>query len=66
MKKCTKKIANNLRMTIDMQEISLRARKFDTAEIGRGIGVHKSKKGKGSYNRKNFKLDDSCGCYFFC
>ena len=27
-------------------------RKFDTDEIGRGVGIHKAKKGKGSYTRK--------------
>jgi hypothetical protein len=27
-------------------------RKFNTSEIGRGIYIGKSKKGKGSYNRK--------------
>lgn len=29
-----------------------RDRMFTTSEIGRGIGIHKAKKGKGSYNRK--------------
>jgi hypothetical protein len=27
-------------------------RKFDSDEIGRGVGIHKAKKGKGSYVRK--------------
>lgn len=27
-------------------------RMFTTSEIGRGVGVHKSKKGKGSYTRR--------------
>lgn len=38
--------------TINLNELALNQRKFDTKEIGRGIGVHKSKKGKGSYTRK--------------
>ena len=37
---------------ININEIMLNSRKFTTSEIGRGIGVQKSKKGKGSYNRK--------------
>lgn len=30
----------------------MKGRKFTTSEIGRGIGVHKTFKGKGSYTRK--------------
>lgn len=30
----------------------MKGRKFTTSEIGRGIGVHKTYKGKGSYTRK--------------
>lgn len=37
---------------INMNEIQLNQRKFTTSEIGRGIGTHKIKKGKGSYTRK--------------
>ena len=35
-----------------MNELQLNQRKFTTSEIGRGIGIHKPKKGKGSYTRK--------------
>jgi hypothetical protein len=38
---------------INYNELNLNCRKFTTSEIGRGIGIHKKKKGKGSYNRKN-------------
>lgn len=49
MKK-TKKL--NKTMTIDMNELQLNQRKFTTSEIGRGTGVQKPKKGRGSYTRK--------------
>ena len=39
--------------TINMTELLLKQRKFDTQEIGRGVGVHLPKKGKGSYKRKS-------------
>lgn len=50
--------------TINMNELMLNQRKFTTSEIGRGTYIGKSKKGKGSYNRKqkykkNYKNDDS-------
>jgi hypothetical protein len=48
-----------------MNELNLNRRKFDSSEIGRGIGVQKNKKGKGSYTRKNVKPDDSSCGYFF-
>ena len=32
---------------IDYNELNLNCRKFTTSEIGRGIGIHKKKKGKG-------------------
>jgi hypothetical protein len=65
MKKSRKNLTNGLSFSIDMNELNLNRRKFDTTEIGRGIGVQKSKKGKGSYTRKNAKFaDSSCG-YFF-
>lgn len=38
--------------TIKIQVNPLKGRKFTTSEIGRGIGGHKVKKGKGSYTRK--------------
>jgi hypothetical protein len=38
--------------TINMMELMLNQRKFTTSEIGRGVGVERNKKGKGSYNRK--------------
>lgn len=61
MKKCIKKETIG---TINMNELALNQRKFTTSEIGRGIGVHKSKKGKGSYTRKqkyktNYKNKDN-------
>jgi len=40
------------KFVIDMNELQLNCRKFTTSEIGRGVGVHKVKKGKGSYRRK--------------
>jgi hypothetical protein len=65
MKKSRKNLTKGLSFSIDMNELNLNRRKFDTTEIGRGIGVQKSKKGKGSYTRKNAKFaDSSCG-YFF-
>ncbi|MNL90965.1 hypothetical protein D3C81_06900 [compost metagenome] len=48
-----KKNKSKTSMIIDMNELQLNSRKFITSEIGRGIGVHKSKKGKGSYTRKD-------------
>jgi len=41
------------KITIDVNKARLNSRKFTTSEIGRGIGIQKNKKGKGSYNRKN-------------
>lgn len=41
------------KMIIDMNELQLNRRKFTTSEIGRGTGIHKPKKGKGSYSRNN-------------
>lgn len=40
----------NMKFTIKIDP--LKSRKFTTSEIGRGIGVHKTFKGKGSYTRK--------------
>ncbi|MBV7273667.1 hypothetical protein JMF89_07565 [Clostridiaceae bacterium UIB06] len=64
MKKSKKKLTENISFTIDMNKLNLNRRKFDSSEIGRGTGIHKNKKGKGSYTRKNVKIDDSsCGCF---
>ncbi|WP_411681295.1 hypothetical protein [Clostridium thailandense] len=64
MKKSKKKLTKNISFTIDMNKLNLNRRKFDSSEIGRGTGIHKNKKGKGSYTRKNVKIDDSsCGCF---
>lgn len=41
------------KIIINKNELQLNCRKFTTSEIGRGVGVHKSKKGKGSYRRKD-------------
>jgi len=40
------------KIIININEIMLNSRKFTTSEIGRGIGIQKNKKGKGSYSRK--------------
>lgn len=40
-------------ITINMMDLMLNQRKFTTSEIGRGCGIEKPKKGKGSYNRKS-------------
>lgn len=39
-----------IKLTINPNEF--KDRMFTTSEIGRGTGIHKAKKGKGSYNRK--------------
>lgn len=66
MGKSKKELTKNMKMTINMNELELNQRKFSTSEIGRGVGIHKNKKGKGSYTRKNIKYTDaSCGYYFF-
>lgn len=66
MKKSKKMLTDGMSFKIDMNELTLNRRKFDSSEIGRGIGVQKNKKGKGSYTRKNMKLDDSsCGYFIF-
>ncbi len=64
MKRSKEKLTKDISFTIDMNKLNLNRRKFDSSEIGRGTGIHKSKKGKGSYTRKNVKIDDSsCGCF---
>jgi hypothetical protein len=65
MGKSKKDLTKNMKMTINMNELELNQRKFSTSEIGRGTGIHKNKKGKGSYTRKDIKYtDDSCGYIF--
>jgi hypothetical protein len=64
--KSKKKIVKDMNFTINVNELMLNSRKFTTSEISRGTGIHKSKKGKGSYTRKNVKFNDnSCGCFIF-
>jgi hypothetical protein len=41
-----------IKFTINVNEIALNQRKFTTSEIGRGIGVEDTKKGRGSYKRR--------------
>jgi hypothetical protein len=66
MKKSKKHQISEISFTIDMNDLNLNRRKFDSCEIGRGTGIHKNKKGKGSYTRKNVKYaDSSCGYYYF-
>jgi stalled ribosome alternative rescue factor ArfA len=40
------------KITINKNKLLLNSRKFTTSEIGRGTGVFRAKKGKGSYTRK--------------
>jgi hypothetical protein len=56
--KSNKKLVKDLKITIDVNEIALNSRKFTTSEISRGTGIHKSKKGRGSYTRKNARIHD--------
>lgn len=65
MKKSKKAMAQNLNFTINVNEIALNSRKFVTTEISRGTGIHKSKKGKGSYTRKNNHEEYSYRYNFF-
>ena len=65
MKKSKKKLIQGMSFTIDMNKLNLNRRKFNTSEIGRGTGIQNSKKGKGSYTRKNVKYDDSSGGCFY-
>lgn len=58
MKKNQKIKMRDGKMIIDMNELHLNQRKFETSEISRGTGVQKSKKGKGSYTRKSKHLKD--------
>lgn len=62
MSKSKKKLSKDLSFTIDMTKLSLNQRKFSSSEIGRGVGIEKNKKGKGSYTREKVSFDDdSCG-----
>ena len=54
--------SNESTMLIDMNELQLNQRKFTTSEIGRGIGIQASKKGKGSYSRTRKKVSDDSYC----
>lgn len=64
--KSKKKLTEGLGFKLDMNQLALNTRKFSTSEIGRGIGIQKNKKGKGSYTRKNIRNnDDSCGYFLF-
>lgn len=64
MKKSKKQLIQGMSFTIDMNKLNLNRRKFNSSEIGRGTGIQKIKKGKGSYTRKNVKVDDSSSGYF--
>lgn len=64
MKKSKKELIQGMSFSIDMNKLNLNRRKFDSSEIGRGTGIQKSKKGKGSYTRKNVKFDNSSCGYF--
>lgn len=46
------KFKKGKKMVINMNELQLNQRKFTTSEIGRGTGIWKAGKGKGSYQRK--------------
>lgn len=61
MKKSKKCMTQDLSFTINVNELALNSRKFDTNEISRGTGIHKPKKGKGSYTRKNKNWEYSYG-----
>lgn len=56
--KNSKEMIKDLSFTLSSNPLDCKQRKFDTTEIGRGVGIIQSKKGKGSYNRKNSKSCD--------
>ena len=58
MAKKKKMVKKGTGFVIDVNEINLNQRKFTTSEIGRGIGITAAGKGKGSYNRKKYKIDN--------
>lgn len=49
-KKSTSQMVKDMSFIISVDPLN--CRKFTTSEIGRGCGVQKAKKGKGSYSRK--------------
>jgi hypothetical protein len=64
MKKSKKGLLQGVTFIIDINKLNLNRRKFTTSEIGRGIGIEKNKKGKGSYTRKNVNFNDNSYGYF--
>lgn len=50
LKKSTAQMVREMSFTVSIDPLN--CRKFTTSEIGRGCGVQKPKKGKGSYARK--------------
>jgi len=65
MKKSKKQLIQGMSFTIDMNKLNLNRRKFKSSEIGRGTGIQNSKKGKGSYTRKNVKFNDTLMGIFY-
>lgn len=59
--KNTKEMIKDLSFNLSSNPLDCKNRKFNTSEIGRGVGIIKSKKGKGSYSRKN---NNSCDYIF--
>ena len=58
------------KMKIIINKNAIKTRTFTTSEIGRGVGVHSIKKGKGSYSRKakykkQYKSNDDCIAFFY-
>lgn len=57
--------------TIIINPNEFKDRMFTTSEISRGTGVHKAKKGKGSYNRREkhksqySQMDNYTGSYIY-
>lgn len=64
VKKSKKELIVDMSFSIDMNKLNLNRRKFTSSEIGRGTGIQKNKKGKGSYTRKNVNFDNSSCGYF--
>ena len=64
VKKSKKELIQDMSFSIDMNKLNLNRRKFTSSEIGRGTGIQKNKKGKGSYTRKNVNFDNSSCGYF--
>ena len=56
--KSKKQLLTSMKLTIDINKLTLNSRNFITSEIARGTRIHKTKKGKGSYTRKNSKNGD--------